>query len=298
MSTQVIMPQMGESIAEGTITKWLKKVGRPGQARRADLRDLDRQGRRRDPVPGRGDADRDQGERGSDRRDQHRRRDDRRGGRAAGDGRDGPARRHKPRRGGSAQALRAAGRAASDSPLPLAQPAAPAAATPRAQADAAPPDRRPARQPAPYPHPHPRPLPPRAGLRRRGSRARPDEDASEGDRSSRSRIASGERSSPLVRKIAQEHTIDIREVEGTGIHNRVTKNDILSHLENRKVAVAAAGPGTRRRPPARPPPPRTGGSPAAARGRRGDRAAARDLRHRSRRGRRDDARSAGSPPRT
>src|ERR1700719_685673 len=27
MSTDVIMPQMGESIAEGTITKWLKKVG-------------------------------------------------------------------------------------------------------------------------------------------------------------------------------------------------------------------------------------------------------------------------------
>ena len=27
MATQVIMPQMGESIAEGTITKWLKKVG-------------------------------------------------------------------------------------------------------------------------------------------------------------------------------------------------------------------------------------------------------------------------------
>ena len=27
MSTKVVMPQMGESIAEGTITKWLKKVG-------------------------------------------------------------------------------------------------------------------------------------------------------------------------------------------------------------------------------------------------------------------------------
>ncbi|MHC4973903.1 MAG: dihydrolipoamide acetyltransferase family protein [Planctomycetota bacterium] len=27
MATQVVMPQMGESIAEGTITKWLKKVG-------------------------------------------------------------------------------------------------------------------------------------------------------------------------------------------------------------------------------------------------------------------------------
>src|SRR5215208_5760451 len=27
MSTEVVMPQMGESIAEGTITKWLKQVG-------------------------------------------------------------------------------------------------------------------------------------------------------------------------------------------------------------------------------------------------------------------------------
>ena len=27
MPTDVVMPQMGESIAEGTITKWMKKVG-------------------------------------------------------------------------------------------------------------------------------------------------------------------------------------------------------------------------------------------------------------------------------
>src|SRR6058998_2745052 len=27
MSTEVVMRQMGESIAEGTVTKWLKKVG-------------------------------------------------------------------------------------------------------------------------------------------------------------------------------------------------------------------------------------------------------------------------------
>ncbi|MHC4941285.1 MAG: biotin/lipoyl-containing protein, partial [Planctomycetota bacterium] len=27
MATKVVMPQMGESIAEGTITKWLKQVG-------------------------------------------------------------------------------------------------------------------------------------------------------------------------------------------------------------------------------------------------------------------------------
>ena len=29
MPTNVIMPQMGESIAEGTLTKWLKKAGDP-----------------------------------------------------------------------------------------------------------------------------------------------------------------------------------------------------------------------------------------------------------------------------
>src|SRR6187402_1761806 len=27
MATEVVMPQMGESIAEGTITKWLKNIG-------------------------------------------------------------------------------------------------------------------------------------------------------------------------------------------------------------------------------------------------------------------------------
>ena len=30
--------------------------------------------------------------------------------------------------------------------------------------------------------------------------------------------------------------MDIRAIEGTGIHNRVTKNDILSFIENRQQA--------------------------------------------------------------
>ena len=29
MPTNVVMPQMGESIAEGTIVRWIKKVGEP-----------------------------------------------------------------------------------------------------------------------------------------------------------------------------------------------------------------------------------------------------------------------------
>jgi pyruvate dehydrogenase E2 component (dihydrolipoyllysine-residue acetyltransferase) len=48
-----------------------------------------------------------------------------------------------------------------------------------------------------------------------------------------------ERSSPVVRKIAAEHKVDIREVPGTGISGRVTKQDILSHLEGKAQPQAA-----------------------------------------------------------
>lgn len=40
------------------------------------------------------------------------------------------------------------------------------------------------------------------------------------------------KSSPLVRKIAEEHGIDIKTLEGTGMSGRVTKNDILSFIES------------------------------------------------------------------
>ncbi len=39
-----------------------------------------------------------------------------------------------------------------------------------------------------------------------------------------------ERSSPLVRKIAKEHNVDIAQIQGTGIAGRVTKDDILGFL--------------------------------------------------------------------
>jgi 2-oxoglutarate dehydrogenase E2 component (dihydrolipoamide succinyltransferase) len=40
------------------------------------------------------------------------------------------------------------------------------------------------------------------------------------------------KSSPVVRKIAAAHGIDITQLEGTGISGRVTKKDILSHVES------------------------------------------------------------------
>jgi len=47
------------------------------------------------------------------------------------------------------------------------------------------------------------------------------------------------KSSPLVRKIAQEHGIDITRLEGTGMSGRVTKNDILSFIESGTPATGA-----------------------------------------------------------
>ena len=73
------------------------------------------------------------------------------------------------------------------------------------------------------------------------------------------------KSSPLVRKIAQEHGVDISQLEGTGLSGRVTKNDILSYIESGTTpaapqrAVSSAAPAPASAPvqePVGPPPPR------------------------------------------
>jgi pyruvate dehydrogenase E2 component (dihydrolipoyllysine-residue acetyltransferase) len=40
-----------------------------------------------------------------------------------------------------------------------------------------------------------------------------------------------QKSSPLVRRIAREHNVDIRQINGTGISGRVTKHDILGFIQ-------------------------------------------------------------------
>jgi 2-oxoglutarate dehydrogenase E2 component (dihydrolipoamide succinyltransferase) len=64
------------------------------------------------------------------------------------------------------------------------------------------------------------------------------------------------RSSPLVRKIAREQGVDLREVPGSGMGGRVTKEDIESFVASQKTAAAAVAA-----PPAAP----MAGSPPAAR---------------------------------
>ena len=50
-----------------------------------------------------------------------------------------------------------------------------------------------------------------------------------------------QRSSPLVRRIAKEHDVDIRLIKGTGISGRVTKQDILGFIETGKGRPPAPG---------------------------------------------------------
>jgi 2-oxoglutarate dehydrogenase E2 component (dihydrolipoamide succinyltransferase) len=49
------------------------------------------------------------------------------------------------------------------------------------------------------------------------------------------------RSSPVVRKIAQEHQVDISRLSGTGVSGRVTKKDILAAIEGGAAPAAKAG---------------------------------------------------------
>jgi pyruvate dehydrogenase E2 component (dihydrolipoamide acetyltransferase) len=226
MATPVIMPQMGESIAEGTITKWLKKVGDPIKRDEpifeisTDKVDAEIPS----PVAGTlleikvgegqtvaintvvatiGEA----GEQAAS------------APAAAAEAAPAPQAAAPPPAPGTeakpaAPATPPAPPPAPSAPAPeAAAPPTPAPATPASPA-AAPPPARPAAAPATRPEPAP------------GGQVESIEE----------RIR--RKSSPLVRKIAQENQIDISDIEGTGIHNRVTKNDVFSYLENRKVAQA------------------------------------------------------------
>jgi 2-oxoglutarate dehydrogenase E2 component (dihydrolipoamide succinyltransferase) len=81
--------------------------------------------------------------------------------------------------------------------------------------------------------------------------ARPGSDGR--DESAEDRLR--RRSTPLVRKIAAEHGVDLSDVEGTGHAGRVTKQDILSFLEDRgqpaeEAAAAPSGAPAKPRAPA------------------------------------------------
>jgi pyruvate dehydrogenase E2 component (dihydrolipoamide acetyltransferase) len=71
-------------------------------------------------------------------------------------------------------------------------------------------------------------------------------------------------SSPLVRSIAAKEGVDLQEVAGTGAQGRVTKADILSFLEQRRTAPAPARPAVVPAPGAAPAAPAAAAGTAAA----------------------------------
>ncbi len=232
MATDVIMPQMGESIAEGTITKWMKKVGdtvkrdEPIFEISTDKVDAEIPS----PVAGTLLEIR------------------------VPEGQTVAINTVVASIGEAGQQPSASAKAPADT-APAAPP--PPKPAPPVSAETASPVKAPekaaekpaeARPPEPKPAPAvpaPQPPPPAAAPEGLPSEA----PAKEGGRVESIEERIRRRSSPLVRKIASEHAVDITQLEGTGIHSRVTKNDILSYIENRKVAAA--------------PPPARGGAAAA-----------------------------------
>jgi 2-oxoglutarate dehydrogenase E2 component (dihydrolipoamide succinyltransferase) len=227
MATEIIMPQMGESIAEGTITKWLKKVG---DAVKRDEPIFEISTDKVDaeiPAPVAGTL--------AEIR--------------VGEGQTVPINTVVgliAESGAAVATPPAASAKPAEPPAPAASAPPPPAATPPAPAPAPRAEATPAARPVPQPPPPPAPPPSRSPAAVSTPPPEPEGGTVE---SIEERIRL--RSSPLVRKIAAEHGVDIREVEGTGIYNRVTKNDILSYVENRRVAPAVAVAGGSRE-PARP----------------------------------------------
>jgi len=85
-------------------------------------------------------------------------------------------------------------------------------------------------------------------------------DASGDDLSAEERLRT--RSTPVVRKIAEEHGIDIAAVPGTGHAGRVTKQDILGFIESGPPAAPAAPAQAAPAPAAQPAAPRPAAAPA------------------------------------
>ena len=79
----------------------------------------------------------------------------------------------------------------------------------------------------------------------------PEVAPQEGDATEGTEDLRRQKSSPLVRRIAQEHKVDIARIKGTGLSGRVTKQDILDYIDSEKAATAPA-PEQTSRPPAPP----------------------------------------------
>ncbi|MEK6768294.1 MAG: dihydrolipoamide acetyltransferase family protein [Gemmatimonadota bacterium] len=218
----VIMPQMGESIAEGTLSKWLKKLGdevkrdEPIFEISTDKVDAEI------PAP------------------------------SAGvlveimvkEGQTVPVQTIVAQIETDKSAVGAA--PAPSAPAPAAAARAPAA--PKAAA------------PAPAAAPVAAPAATRGGDTAPPWRAPAPAPSFEGPETAEERLR--RKSTPLVRKIAAEHQVDIAAIEGSGFAGRVTKKDILGYLEAGTLEAGTGAPAHGRTEAGAPP--RAAGAPVPA----------------------------------
>jgi 2-oxoglutarate dehydrogenase E2 component (dihydrolipoamide succinyltransferase) len=192
MPTDIVMPQMGESIFEGTITKWLKKPGEKVQRDEPLFEISTDKVDAEIPAPA-----------------------------------TGVLQEIKVTEGNTVQVNTVVGVIGDGD----------GAAAP-APAKAAPPAEKKAQAPAPPSAPPPAaPAPPAPTQAAPSHEETEDEDV---------------RSSPLVRKLAREHNVNLSQVQGTGNGGRITKQDILDFVDRSKSAPAA--PAATSRPTPTPPP--------------------------------------------
>jgi pyruvate dehydrogenase E2 component (dihydrolipoamide acetyltransferase) len=239
MATEVVMPQMGESIAEGTITRWLKKVGEQVERDEPLFEISTDKVDAEIPSPAAGTLTQILFNEG----------DTVEVNKVVGYIGDGAAAEATPPKQESAAAATApASQAAASASAPPQPPAQQQASVPAPQQRAstpqpvAPPSQQaapvqtqpPASSPAQKPSTHASGNGGTSVTQVSGSpqatSGAPPADASHGARTAEELRRT--RSSPLVRKIAAEHNVDISRLEGTGASGRVTKNDILSYIES------------------------------------------------------------------
>ena len=196
----VLMPQMGESIAEGTLSKWLKKLGdevkrdEPLFEISTDKVDAEI------PAPAAGKLV-----------------------------------EIKVQEGQTVPVQTLVAVLETDKGAAVS--ASAAAATPAA------PKAEPAPKPAaPRPEPPKAAAPPAAAASSVLPRPSPSSSAPKGDggvETAEERLR--RKSTPLVRKIAAEHQVDISTIPGTGFAGRVTKSDILGFIERAPATPSGAG---------------------------------------------------------
>jgi pyruvate dehydrogenase E2 component (dihydrolipoamide acetyltransferase) len=207
MPTDIVMPQMGESIVEGTITKWLKKPGDKVQRDEPLFEISTDKVDAEIPAPA-----------------------------------SGILREIKVSEGTTVQVNTVVGTIAVDGEAASApaKTSAPAPAAEKPAAEKVTTEKKEDKREA-VAAPSPAPIPAQA------EESDQEEEA---------------RSSPLVRKIAREHGINLSQISGTGLGGRISKQDIMSFIERQSSAPSSPAPPSSQPPAAEAAPPRPVPAPA------------------------------------